>query len=173
MTGTYWYHLHVNPEPWAVGNAAVGRRNGKTFARISPHAGLKAYQEAVREELDDVTKLPDGQYRLTFFLWRQQAQYIDIGDKRRQRNQADATNMQKALEDALQGVLFDNDREVQDIRTRIVSQGSHIEPLIVIKAEMLEILDPAEIPDIIWDQVESSRTVKERKAIYDDGGGIF
>lgn len=123
-----YYVMHLNPEPWAVG-AVSGKR-------ISPNPNLVAYQNAVREALEGVKKLPEGQYKLTFYFWRQMAKYIDAADRVRQRNQADATNMQKGLEDALQGVLFNNDRDVQDIRSVIVEQGTNVKPCIIIKAEI-------------------------------------
>lgn len=130
-----YYVLHLNPEPWAIGNASVGRRSGALTARISPNPNLAAFQNAVREELEGVKMLPPERYKLTFFFWRQQARYIDAADHLRQRNQADATNLQKGLEDALQGRLFDNDRDVQDIRSVIVEQGPKVNPCIIIKAE--------------------------------------
>src|SRR4051794_39473343 len=105
MTGK-WFVLHINPEPWAVGSIS-----GK---RISPNPNLVAFQSAVREELEGQT-LPRDFRKLEFFFFRQTAKYIDTSDHVRQRNQADTTNCQKALEDALQGVLFHNDREIVDI----------------------------------------------------------
>lgn len=144
-----YYLLWINPEPWAVGSVSVG----KTGARISPNPNLAAFQNAVREALEGEEMLPWGAYSLTFFFWRQQAKYIDAADRVRQRNQADATNMQKGLEDALQGILFDNDRDVTDIRSVIVEQGTKVEPRIVIRARLgssaTTIQDLTEFPDDI------------------------
>ena len=125
-----WYALALNPEPWAVGDIS----RGKTGARLSPNPNLVAFQNAIREGMADEEKLPDDFRMLEFFFWRQQARYIDAADRVRQRNQADATNCQKGLEDALQGILFDNDREIIDIRSVMCGQGPKIEPLIVIHA---------------------------------------
>ncbi len=129
------YTLWLNPEPWAVGTISSGRKNGKIFSRISPDPNLAAFQRAVKEELIGVPMLPSDYTKITFFFWRQQAVYLDSLDRRRHRNQADATNMQKGLEDALQGILFENDRDVQDIRSVIIEQGLNITPCIVIQAE--------------------------------------
>ena len=131
-----WYLLWLNPEPWSVGDAFVGKKGGKNFARVSPNPNLVTYQAAVREELEDAEPLDEGAYKLTFYLWRDLSGYISASDRVVRQHQADATNMQKALEDALQGVLFDNDRYVRDIRTVIVQQGKNIEPRILIKAEV-------------------------------------
>jgi Holliday junction resolvase RusA-like endonuclease len=121
------YVLHLNPEPWAIGSI--------NYKRISPDLTLKAFQDAVRDEMAEAEPLPPGEYVLRFYFWRQQARYLDMNDKWRTRHQADATNMQKALEDALQGVLFDNDRNVRDIHTIIVEQSPETEPRIVIMAQ--------------------------------------
>ena len=122
--------LHLNPEPWAIGTVA--------YNRVSPNMTLKTFQDAVREELEDIEPLSPGEYALRFYFWRQQAVYLDMSDRRRQRNQADATNMQKALEDALQGVLFDNDRDVKDIHSTIMAQGPDVNPCIVISAKLID-----------------------------------
>lgn len=131
-----FYVLHLNPEPWAVGSVSIGKSGGQHVGRISPNPNLAAFQNAVREALEGVPMLPPESYKLTFYFWRQQAKYIDTADRVRQRNQADATNLQKGLEDALQGVLFDNDRDVQDIRSVIVDQGTQVQPCIIIRAEI-------------------------------------
>lgn len=151
----HWYLIPLNPEPWAVGDAGIGRKNGKLFARISPEPNLKAFQEAVKEETEDWEMLPYSEFKLTFYLWRQQVSYISTSDKRVQRHQADATNMQKALEDALQGVLFDNDRAVRDIRTVVVAQGPNVVPKIIIKAEEYVIFE-----DSLPAHVQARRTQK-------------
>ena len=133
------YTLWLNPEPWAVGTISSGRsKGGKIFARMSPDPNLAAYQRAVKEELADAEMLPEGFTKLTFYFWRQQATYLDAADRRRHRNQADATNMQKGLEDALQGILFENDRDIRDIRSVIMEQGPNVEPCIVIQAEYFD-----------------------------------
>lgn len=134
MKQDIWIKLRLNPEPWAVGTIY----RTKQGAGMSPNPNLVAFQKAVREELMDHKFLPDTYRKITFYFYRQQAQYLDMSDKIRSRNQADATNMQKALEDALQGVLFENDREVRDIRSVIVQQGFDVNPMILIRAEHVE-----------------------------------
>lgn len=134
MAGPIWIKLRVNPEPWAVGT--ITRVKGG--ARLSPDPNLVAFQRAVREELENEKMLPDDYRKITFYFFRQRVQYLDNRDKVRTRNQADATNMQKALEDALQGILFANDREVRDIRSVIVDQGVDVTPMILIKAEPID-----------------------------------
>jgi hypothetical protein len=123
-----WYLIHLNPEPWAIGTAhAKG---------ISPNPGLVSYQHAVKGELEGEAMLPPAMRRLTFYFRRKVDKYLDAADHRRSRNAADATNLQKGLEDALQGVLFENDREIRDIRSVIVQQGTQVDhPFIIIHAQ--------------------------------------
>jgi hypothetical protein len=106
------------------------------YNRVSPNLTLRAFQDAVRDEMEGVTMMPPGEYHLQFYFWRQLARYLDMDDKRRQRHHADATNLQKGLEDALQGVLIDNDRNVRSIGSKIMAQGPEVEPRIVIMAQM-------------------------------------
>jgi Holliday junction resolvase RusA-like endonuclease len=161
MLNAIRFTLWLNPEPWAVGTISTGRKQGKFFSRMSPDPNLAAYQQAVREELSGASKLPENFTKLTFFFWRQRAAYLDAADRRRHRNQADATNMQKGLEDALQGILFDNDRDVRDIRSVIMEQGPKVEPCIVIQAEpaqeQIDILTE-ELGAYLYDQIRKAKS---------------
>jgi hypothetical protein len=90
----------------------------------------------VREELEGQQLLPPNMRKFTFYFFRRIDKYVDMGDHIRSRNAVDATNLQKGLEDALQGILFENDREVVDIRSVIVQQGHDVNPpFVIIHAE--------------------------------------
>lgn len=158
-----WIKLWLNPEPWAIGSVS----RGKTGARISPNPNLVAFQSAVRGELEGHELLPETHRKITFYFWRQQAQYLDMSDKVRSRNQADSTNMQKGLEDALQGILFKNDREIRDIRSVIVQQGHTVEPCILIKAEEFK-LSPVlgEIPEDLLKEVITGPQVTQHDNVW-------
>lgn len=176
MTSSRHYILRINPEPWAIGDVTAGRKDGRISGRISPNPNLVAFQNAVREELQGVTKLNISDYSLTFFFWRQQARYLDAADRRRQRNQADATNLQKGLEDALQGVLFDNDRDVKDIRSVIVEQGPKVESCILIVADpiklpMLELLNT--VPADILERLVLKPVIKNNTDKWQDADDLF
>lgn len=146
----HWFILALNPDPWAIGPLGVGKKSGKFYPYVGRNNQLHDYQQAVKEELSEVTvQLPPGKYSLTFYFWRRLDEH-EAGKK----HQADATNLQKALEDALQGVLFDNDRDVRDVRSVIVEQSTTVEPCIVIKAEPWQGHDPSEIPDYVWEQID-------------------
>lgn len=150
MNDARWFTIEVNPDPWAIGPLGVGRKQGgKLYPYVGANAQLVAYQEAVKELLANVEKLPTGEYKLTFYFWRR----LDAHASGR-KHYADATNLVKACEDALQGVLIENDRLVRDVRGVIVEQESDTKPMVVLKAEMWGGLDPHEIPQHIWEQVD-------------------
>lgn len=127
----------INPEPWVAPEGAIGRKNGKMFVQFYKSSGLMSYQSAIMEEIRlqnghlPITHKPlEEPTQITFWLWRELSQ---SDDKDSQRNVADATNMQKALEDALQGILYINDKRNVDIRTIIVEQSKTTYPNIQIE----------------------------------------
>lgn len=125
----------INPEPWTSPTASVGRKGGRVYARMVKDRGLAVYQEAIREAIEpalEQAEPTDEPITLVFYLWRQRTRYVTKSGRMAQKNAADATNMQKALEDALQGLLFANDRQVQAITTHVMEQGPEVEPKILI-----------------------------------------
>lgn len=145
----HWLTVDVNPDPWAIGPLGIGKRNGKFFPYVGQNAQLAAYKQAIIESLGEIEKMPEGDYELHFYFWRR----LD-GTSRNKKHQADATNLQKATEDALQGVLFDNDRNVKFVASTIVEQGPEVTPMIVVHARLYEGFDPDVIPEFIWDQID-------------------
>ena len=146
---TQWFVLAVNPDPWAIGPVGVGRKNGKMYPYVGRNNQLHDYQQAVKEALTDIEPLSAGEYDLRFYFWRRLDEHAS-GKK----HYADATNLQKSTEDALQGVLFDNDRLVRRVGSEIVEQSATAEPCIVIAAELYVGNDPREIPEHIWEQID-------------------
>lgn len=154
-----WFTLDVNPDPWAIGPLQLGKRNGKFFPHVGPNRQLLAYKETVAELLGDITPLEPGEYDLSFYFWRR----LD-GSGRNVKHSADATNLQKATEDALQGILFGNDRDVRKISSEVVEQGPDVRPMVVIRAQMYDGLDPSLIPSHVWEQIDKA----EMPALFDD-----
>jgi Holliday junction resolvase RusA-like endonuclease len=112
----------VNPEPWRVpgfthrGRAIVPVKDGK----------CEAYQEALAEEIVNQNpnlKMHKGELCVEFFLWRSTAFNMP----------ADATNCQKATEDALQGVLYENDKSNRHVTTVICEQTPLTFPAIMVR----------------------------------------
>lgn len=131
----YWFHLPLNPEPWAVGPLGVARHNSKLTPYIGRNQQLAAYQDAVREclreEWGDEPPLK-GHYDIEFFFWRNRADYTTPAQRQHRKHEADATNLQKATEDAMQGVVIDNDRDVTHVQSYMVEQGPDVVGQVVI-----------------------------------------
>lgn len=157
-----WYVLHLNPEPWALGPLSVGRRGGKPYPFIGPNPTLVAYQEAIREELVREDQPPPekltGPVELTFYFWRQVERYEDAMGRQRTRKAADLTNLQKATEDALNGVLFDDDRQTRVVRSEIIDQDIDTRSAVVIRARpapgVLTHESLKAIPTFVWEQMQ-------------------
>jgi Holliday junction resolvase RusA-like endonuclease len=138
------YELDLNPQPWTPGTAVTraGRGGKGRFTTMIKDPQLETYQEAVREAMykkyPDIVRFPKGvDLAVEFYFWRQLERASDAEGKKHRGKRADATNLQKALEDALQGVLYDNDSSIVDIRTTIVDQAQDTSPCIVINIEEL------------------------------------
>ena len=96
----WWFVIPVNPDAWRVGPITVGRGKKGYYPRVGRDAKLEAYQEAVKEWLEDHKPLFESgePVKLTIWVWR----LLEGSAK-----QEDATNIQKAFEDALQKLLIE------------------------------------------------------------------
>lgn len=111
-------------------------------AYIGRDAQLAAFQKAVKEEIGDTVQI-EGRFALTFLFWRNLATY-EIPSPRdtskgvtQTKHEVDVTNMQKATEDALQGVLFKNDNSTREVHSYLIEQGPEVRGRIVIGIEPL------------------------------------
>jgi len=135
-----WFALPVNPEPWAVGPLDVIRRGGKLIPTMGQNPQLAAYKEAVAEEFMSrygriSEALAQPNYMIDLYFWRNRARYTTPAQQAAARNDADATNMQKATEDALQGIAIDNDRNVVRVSSTVLGQGPDVKPGLLIKLQ--------------------------------------
>lgn len=130
--GWTWIVLSLNPEPWRIGPLSVGRKNGKMFPMVGRDTQLHFYQQAIKEELGDDWDMIQGPVELKFFFWRRRDEYQTPQARTHRKHEADGTNMAKATEDALQGVLFKNDKDTNHMEWTVVEQGSNVEPRLVI-----------------------------------------
>ncbi len=140
MTEQYLIAIPVNPEPWKA--PTVGR--GRAFA----NKGSDAYKQAVRDYLaaaDPPMLTPP--YRVHFLFWRKRFQYKDKGGRTRTRNAADATNMQKLTEDAIQGILISNDVADRYVTSQTIEQGLDVDPRVVIMIAHLPDPERIRIPE--------------------------
>lgn len=129
-----WFLLRVQPEPWRTPPHGVGRKAGKLFVTSGSDEQLVTYQNTIRDLMNPLVPSPelflDNKYpvKLTLYYWRKLGKGIA---------HADVTNLNKALEDALQGILYENDRMVQNIKGVIVAQHAELEcePKVLIHLE--------------------------------------
>lgn len=154
----------INPVPWKEPE----RGRGITFKNET----LRSYQAALASTVKDalveqgypLPLFPKGsQLKVNLFVWRQLEKY-DINGKVRTGNRADATNIQKATEDALEKmpgrrgpsnppILFDNDRDNRFVSTYIVEQGPYVESRLVIVVNVLTAAALRELETHAWSWV--------------------
>ena len=108
----------INPEPWATGTViCFGRGRGS----LSPNPKVVNYQLALRAELENLDLPPVAPRlfatELTLLYWRS----TERG------HPADVTNLNKATEDALQGILYENDVSNRRVVGEIVEQHPLVE----------------------------------------------
>jgi Holliday junction resolvase RusA-like endonuclease len=137
----------LNPEPWTVGTITQGFAGKRRYATIAKDERLRIYQEGiaecVREAYPNLRMWPeDIPLELQFKFCRQLDQYTSGKGRKAKRHIADATNMTKALEDALQGILYKNDSQVKHSSGEIILEGPDVEPMILVLLRE-HVLDPA------------------------------
>ena len=155
MASEQWFVLDVNPYPWKVPPFSVGRAGARMFVKAGRDDGLHTYKEAIREQLERLDPVMiEGPVDLQFWFWR------NIIKRGRSRDHvADATNMQKSTEDALQGILFENDSSVARVQSEIVAQGPSMPGIVVVRAAPMftrSIAAPFGVRELI------SKTMKEQ-----------
>jgi Holliday junction resolvase RusA-like endonuclease len=155
MSRSFWYVIPgINPVPWTSPEVSIGRKGGKVFPQVYASAELKNYKTALAEEVQE--KYPDvdvieDEIALRFFFWRRLDEMR--GNRRRKGHVADATNLQKAAEDALQGVLFKNDQQVVHAESWVMAQHDAVEPLVVV--ELTWHPERPELPDHVQSTIDS------------------
>ena len=139
--------LPINPEPWKTPPYSVGR-NRKTKQPIviagRDETGFM-FKEAAQEEmvLQGAQKV-DPPYRIEFWFWRH------LEEKAKE---TDATNMQKLLEDAMQGIILNDDRFVRKISSNNMEQGLDVPGMILIEVED-QFTGNTPIPDRMLERVD-------------------
>jgi Holliday junction resolvase RusA-like endonuclease len=130
----HWYFLDVNPEPWAIGPVGYRRANGKMSAYVGRNDQLHHYKEAIKEAIlkQDPVKF-EGQFELTIWFWRERSEYTTHQARTHRKHEADVTNLYKATEDALQGILFDNDRDNVHTEAFMMEQGEEVHGKVVVR----------------------------------------
>jgi Holliday junction resolvase RusA-like endonuclease len=120
------------------------------------NAQLDAYKQAIAEDLGDGHDMLTGKVKLEFYFWRHRAEYTTPQGRSHRKHEADLTNMQKATEDALQGILFVNDKDNNDVHSIVVEQGPDVVGRVVLSIEP-NTEHPAielQLPDEVWAAIE-------------------
>lgn len=137
----------INPEPWTAPDISIAHgKGGRPYPQVSKNARLRAFQEALKESIQQAYPdlkpyEPDTRLRVSFIFWRQIDSYTKESGRTASRNVADATNMTKAAEDALQGVLYHNDRHNKWTTGVIADEGPDVQPMILVTIEPLNPAD--------------------------------
>lgn len=158
-----WYFLDINPEGWAVGPLGVMRKSGKLIPYIGRNQQLHNFKEAVKHEFENrYEKLVpvDEDVELCVYFWQRLDTANSSTGRKSSDKAADLTNMVKAAEDAIQGVLIKNDNKVMAQRNVIVERGPNARGGFAICVRDWRGCNPDEIPQYIWDQLDmdSSRS---------------
>jgi Holliday junction resolvase RusA-like endonuclease len=185
LNPTSWYVLDVNPEPWAVGPLSVARSGKGVYPKMGRNQQLYAYQQALRSTLllqyPNLREFVDSELglwgnrevKLCFYFWQKQetAETVSAAGRTRRTTSkvADCTNMVKAAEDAVAGILFANDIQVREQVNVIVDRGAQLpEGIVVISIEPWAGFDPACLPEFVWDRIDVINGVEPRQgAIFD------
>jgi Holliday junction resolvase RusA-like endonuclease len=171
-----WFAIAVNPEPWAVGPLSVGRKNGKLFPMMGRNQQLDAFKRAVAEAIGEGHEIINGPVKLKFYFWRNRPVYVTPSGRLHRKHDADVTNMQKATEDALQGILFVNDKDTNDVHSKVVEQGADVAGKILLSVEPNTVKPSLDFSSAVWDllnkleeQVQSPELVDD----YSEGEDLF
>lgn len=161
-----WLRLEINPEPWAIGPVGVSRKEGRIGAYVGRNQQLDAYKEAIREAVNAELSEPPEKFptvALSLYFWRNRAEYVTPQSRNHRKHEADLTNLQKATEDALQGIFFDNDRDVKEIHSYMVQQGPEITGSVVL--EVREYTGSIELPGEAWDCIKAQALAQSIREI--------
>lgn len=135
----------LNPEPWTAGDLSTMRKGGRVIPITLPNGNLRSYKETVKEmvgsaleELGIATPVfpKDTPLMVHFYYWRQWQEFTIIGRKAR-RKHSDTSNMTKALEDALQGLIYHNDSKNVVAFGHTVESGPDVDPKILFHVDLV------------------------------------
>lgn len=164
-TDMQWFVLPINPEAWRVPPMTAARgKGGGVYVKAGRDQQLHNYQEAIRDELKrqraelHLLELDYDGYELVFYFHHVLEQYQSMKGRTVTDHKADLTNLVKATEDALQGILIDND-------TNVVKQTNYLQrsqmpaglepvPYVVIGVGRYLGHNPNELPAEVWEGVD-------------------
>ena len=160
----------LNPTPWMAPDLSIGRgKGGRVYPQAHSPASMKAYQAAITEAFEQAypnhEPFPkDTPLFAMFFYWRKRDTYKTPTGRTSTAKRADVTNINKATEDALQGLLYVNDVDNVTVYGRMVEQDGDADPqlLIVVSDDepvdwVISPIDPV-YPNYVVDQLDLNVT---------------
>lgn len=134
----------INPQPWRAGKFGKKRVGGKLISILIKDEGTAAYQEGLHEAVTGALAelqvplpvFPKGTLlRVKFTYWYQIEQFRNLNTGRiTTPKQPDTSNLTKATEDALQGLMYHNDKDNRSTWGELVYIGTE-EPRVLISVE--------------------------------------
>jgi Holliday junction resolvase RusA-like endonuclease len=144
-TRAQWFVLPLNPVPWAVGPLGIIRKAGRFLPYMGRNQELHDFKVAVARAVKDQNPVMiRGKVKITCIFWRDQEEYKTPQARTARKNEADTTNLLKATEDALQGIVYENDKDNNEVHGYIAAQAPGIRPRMVICVE-----PNSDIPEIV------------------------
>lgn len=134
MTDEQWFVIPVNPYPWKVPPFSAARAGKKLFVKAGRDEGLHSYKMAIKEFINSRPhEIVVGPVEMDCWFYRNIPTYTSHQGRTARKHEADTTNLQKATEDALQGLIYDNDKDVVKIMSWRVEQSPTAKSFIVIR----------------------------------------
>lgn len=138
-----WFVIPVNPYPWKVPPFTPARKGTKIFVKAGRDEGLHSYKQAVKEYIEKQPhEMIDGPVELEMWFYRNIPEYTTPQGRRARKHEADTTNLQKSTEDALQGILYANDKDVVKVSSLRVEQSPTANSLIVVRVKPYILMYP-------------------------------
>lgn len=116
--------------------------------------GLARYLAGDPAKAKDRSLWAGAEVSMTFHFW-QKLETAEVDGKKITDKVADLTNMVKAAEDAMQGLLLNNDMQVREQRNVIYQRDADVpEGIVVVSIERFCGPNPDELPSFVWERVE-------------------
>lgn len=146
------------------------KKTGKLIVVSGRDELVASYQEEIRDELSrQGAYLMDPGYKIEFFFHRIKETVNTGSGRRNTRSTSDATNMQKAIEDAMQGVVITNDTHTVDIHSRIVPSDSMTsEPFVFVRVTGEYKMTSANLFTSYFNQDVLTSALAERDSLVED-----
>lgn len=116
--------------------------------------GLRRYVTGDTDAAKGRSLWAGAEVEMTFHFW-QKIETAEVSGKKIKDKVADLTNMVKAAEDAMQGILLNNDVQVRAQRNVIYQRDEDVpEGLVIVSIGPFVGPDPDELPSFVWQRIQ-------------------